>query len=151
MFWRFCTFFNIFYVRLGEKRKNVSFSRVYVCVKAKITFVSFFFLFIFLHLSLIHFQVLVQHWWWWWWFRSVQWDVFDQFYFDVDPPEKKLEVGKYLEMCLPPWKDHYLDPASSFASYFFILRSNRSSLLGAMLLAPFFSRLALNESSGLRI
>ena len=37
----------------GEKRKNVSFSRVYVCVKAKLTFVSFFFLFIFLHLSLI--------------------------------------------------------------------------------------------------
>ena len=36
----------------GEKRKNVSFSRVYVCVKAKLTFVSFFFLFIFLHLSL---------------------------------------------------------------------------------------------------
>ena len=26
----------------GEKRKNVSFSRVYVCVKAKLTFVSFF-------------------------------------------------------------------------------------------------------------
>ena len=29
----------------GKKRKNVSFSRVYVCVKAKLTFVSFFFLF----------------------------------------------------------------------------------------------------------
>ena len=31
----------------GEKRKKVSFSRVYVCVKAKLTFVSFFFSFYF--------------------------------------------------------------------------------------------------------
>ena len=42
LFLRFCTFFKIFYVRLGKKRKNVSFSRVYVCVKAKLTLVSYF-------------------------------------------------------------------------------------------------------------
>ena len=47
----FCTFFKIFHVRLGEKSKSVSFSRVYVCVKAKLTLVSFFLLF-FLHLPL---------------------------------------------------------------------------------------------------
>ena len=41
----FCTFFKIFHVRLGEKSKSVSFSRVYVCVKAKLTLVSFFLLF----------------------------------------------------------------------------------------------------------
>ena len=41
-FWRFCAFFKIIHVRLGKKRKNVSFLRVYVCVKAKLTFVSFF-------------------------------------------------------------------------------------------------------------
>ena len=41
----FCTFFNKFHVRLGKKSKSVSFSRVYVCVKAKLTVVSFFFTF----------------------------------------------------------------------------------------------------------
>ena len=40
-FLRFCTFFKIFHVRLGKKTKNVS-RGVYVCVKAKQTFVSFF-------------------------------------------------------------------------------------------------------------
>ena len=30
---------------MGEKSKSVSFSRVYVCVKAKLTLVSFFFTF----------------------------------------------------------------------------------------------------------
>ena len=42
----FCTFFKIFHVRLGEKSKSVSFSRVYVCVKAKLTLVSFFYFFL---------------------------------------------------------------------------------------------------------
>ena len=37
---------------LGEKSKSVSFSRVYVCVKAKLTLVSFFYFF-FIHLPLI--------------------------------------------------------------------------------------------------
>ena len=32
---------------LGEKRKNVSFLGVFVCVKAKLTFVRFFFLLFF--------------------------------------------------------------------------------------------------------
>ena len=41
----FCTFFKIFHVRLGEKSKSVSFLRVYVCVKAKLTLVSFFYFF----------------------------------------------------------------------------------------------------------
>ena len=49
----FCTFFKIFHVRLGKKSKSVSFSRVYVCVKAKLTLVSFFFTFFFMHLSLM--------------------------------------------------------------------------------------------------
>ena len=53
----FCTFFKIFHVRLGKKSKSVSFSRVYVCVKAKLTLVSFFLLF-FLHLPLI-----IVMWW----------------------------------------------------------------------------------------
>ena len=35
----------IFHVRLGEKSKSVSFSRVYVCVKAKLTLISFFYFF----------------------------------------------------------------------------------------------------------
>ena len=48
----FCTFFKIFHVRLGKKSKSVSFSRVYVCVKAKLTVVSFFLLFFIMHLSL---------------------------------------------------------------------------------------------------
>ena len=43
----FCTFFKIFHVRLGKKSKSVSFSRVYVCVKAKLTLVSFFYFFFF--------------------------------------------------------------------------------------------------------
>ena len=44
----FCTFFKIFYVRCtGKKRKNVSFLGVYVCVKAKLTFVKLFFPFLF--------------------------------------------------------------------------------------------------------
>ena len=42
LFLRFCTLFKIFHVRLGKKKKNVSFTGVYVCVKAKLTFVSFF-------------------------------------------------------------------------------------------------------------
>ena len=41
----FCTFFKIFHVRLGKKSKSLSFSRVYVCVKAKLTLVSFFYFF----------------------------------------------------------------------------------------------------------
>ena len=41
----FCTFFKIFHVRLGKKSKSVSFPRVYVCVKAKLTLVSFFYFF----------------------------------------------------------------------------------------------------------
>ena len=47
----FCTFFKIFHVRLGKKSKSVSFSRGYVCVKVKLTLVSFFLLF-FMHLPL---------------------------------------------------------------------------------------------------
>ena len=39
-FWRFYAFFKIFQARLGKNSKNVT--RVYVCVKAKLTFVSFF-------------------------------------------------------------------------------------------------------------
>ena len=46
-FFAFCTFFKIFHVRLGKKSKSVSFSRVYVCVKAKLTVVSFFYFFLF--------------------------------------------------------------------------------------------------------
>ena len=49
-------FFIIFHKHLGEKRKSVSFSSVYVCVKAKLTLVSFF-PFFFLHLSLIQLDV----------------------------------------------------------------------------------------------
>ena len=41
-FLRFCAFFKKIHISLEEKRKNVSFIRVYVCVKAKLTFVSFF-------------------------------------------------------------------------------------------------------------
>ena len=41
-FLRFCAFFKIFHIQLEEKRKNVSFYTVYVCVKVKLTFVSFF-------------------------------------------------------------------------------------------------------------
>ena len=37
--------FQNFPCTLGEKSKSVSFSRVYVCVKAKLTLVSFFLLF----------------------------------------------------------------------------------------------------------
>ena len=37
--------FKIFHVRFGKKSKSVSFSRVYVCVKAKLTLVFFFLLF----------------------------------------------------------------------------------------------------------
>ena len=48
----FCTFFKIFHVRLGKKSKSVSFSRVYVCVNAILTLVSFFFTFFSMHLSL---------------------------------------------------------------------------------------------------
>ena len=48
----FCTFFKIYHVSLKKKRKNISFSRVYVCVKAKLTLVSFF-SFYFLHLPLM--------------------------------------------------------------------------------------------------
>ena len=42
----FCKFFKNFHVRLGKKSKSVSFSRVYVCVKAKLTLVSFFYFFL---------------------------------------------------------------------------------------------------------
>ena len=51
----FCTFVKIFHVRLGKKSKSVSFLRVYVCVKAKLTLVSFFFTF-FMHLPLTQTQ-----------------------------------------------------------------------------------------------
>ena len=44
--------FQNFPCTLGEKSKSVSFSRVYVCVKAKLTLVSFFFTFFIMHLSL---------------------------------------------------------------------------------------------------
>ena len=44
--------FQNFPCTLGEKSKSVSFSRVYVCVKAKLTLVSFFLLFYFVHLPL---------------------------------------------------------------------------------------------------
>jgi len=47
----FCTFFKTFHVRLGKKSISVSFSRVYVCVKAKLT-LRFFFTFFFMHLPL---------------------------------------------------------------------------------------------------
>ena len=36
-------FLKIFHVRLGKKSKSVSFLRVFVCVKAKLTLVSFFY------------------------------------------------------------------------------------------------------------
>ena len=36
----------------GKKSKSVSFSRVYVCVKAKLTLVSLFLTFFFMHLPL---------------------------------------------------------------------------------------------------
>ena len=52
VFLRFCTVFKIFHVRLGKKGKMLDFTGVYVCVKAKLTFVRFF-SFFFLHLSLI--------------------------------------------------------------------------------------------------
>ena len=57
----FCTFFKIFHVRLGKKSKSVSFSRVYVCVKAKLTLVRFFFHCFFLHLSLIYLPLLFSN------------------------------------------------------------------------------------------
>ena len=44
--------FQNFPCMLGEKSKSVIFSRVYVCVKAKLTLVSFFFTFLTKHLSL---------------------------------------------------------------------------------------------------
>ena len=39
----------------GKKRKLLVFTAVYVCVKAKLTLVRFFFNFFFLHLSLMCF------------------------------------------------------------------------------------------------
>ena len=39
----FLRFFKIFHVRLGKKRKLLVFTAVYVCVKAKLTLVRFFF------------------------------------------------------------------------------------------------------------
>ena len=48
--------FQNFPCTLGEKSKSVSFSRVYVCVKAKLTLVSFFLLFYFVHLPLSSLQ-----------------------------------------------------------------------------------------------
>ena len=44
----FLRIFKIFHIQLEEKRKNVSFYTVYVCVKVKLTFFPFFFV----HLSL---------------------------------------------------------------------------------------------------
>ena len=61
-----CFFFCVLHIfqnfpcTLGEKSKSVSFSRVYVCVNAKLTFVSFFFLFIFVHLSLSGNYILIS-------------------------------------------------------------------------------------------
>ena len=43
--------FQIFPGTLGEKSKSVSFSRVHVCVKAKLTLLVFFYFF-FMHLPL---------------------------------------------------------------------------------------------------
>ena len=63
-FLRFCAFFKIFHIQLEEKRKNVSFYTVYVCVKVKLTFVSFFFLFFlctFPLVTVILFQIFVMH------------------------------------------------------------------------------------------
>ena len=54
----FCTFFKIFHVRLGKKSKSVSFSRVYVCVKAKLTVVSFFLLFLLCTFPLMNIYLL---------------------------------------------------------------------------------------------
>ena len=56
----FCTFFKNFHVRLGKKRKSVSFSRVYVCVKAKLTFVSFFYFFLFCTFPLMPMQCCLE-------------------------------------------------------------------------------------------
>ena len=57
-FFFFCVLhiFQIFPCTLGGKSKSVSFSRVYVCVKAKLTLVSFFLLF-FMHLPLSLFSI----------------------------------------------------------------------------------------------
>ena len=44
--------FKNFPCRLGEKSKSLSFSRLYVCAKAKLTLVSFFFTFFSMHFSL---------------------------------------------------------------------------------------------------
>ena len=53
MFFFFCVLhiFQNFPCTLGEDSKSVSFLRVYVCVKAKLTLVSFFFPFFSMHLS----------------------------------------------------------------------------------------------------
>ena len=56
-FLRFCTFVKIFHVRLWKKKgKILVFTGVCVCVRAKLTLVSFFLSF-FLHLSLKPFSV----------------------------------------------------------------------------------------------
>ena len=52
LFLRVCTFLESFHVRLGKKGKMLVFTGVYVCVKSKLTLVSFVFLFC-LHLFLI--------------------------------------------------------------------------------------------------
>ena len=58
MFLRFCSFFKKFHVRLGKKRKNVSFYRGVCMCKVK-TNICYFFSSFFLHLSLSKF-------WFWW-------------------------------------------------------------------------------------
>ena len=50
--------FQNFPCTLGEKSKSVSFSRVYVCVKAKLTLVSFFLLFFLCTFPLATFPVI---------------------------------------------------------------------------------------------
>ena len=51
--WRFFLFFKINHLRFGKKRKNVSFLGVYVCLKAKLTFVYFFSSFFFAPFSYV--------------------------------------------------------------------------------------------------
>ena len=53
--WRFCAFFKIFYVCLGKNTNMLIFTRVYVCVKAKLTLVSCFWIFLHLVFELFEF------------------------------------------------------------------------------------------------
>ena len=57
MFFCVLHIFQNFPCTLGEKSKSVSFLRVYVCVKAKLTLVNIFLLF-FMHLPLIDFSAV---------------------------------------------------------------------------------------------